>query len=264
MKADFARRTFHQLKRFSGVLIQQGRVQLEADWNEQTAIFQHYLRALATDLIGPHGGPGDAMGHTGFEVFALTPPRKSDFVINAGHYYVDGILCELDSEPIPIINFDAPNKKVTVFYWPWGELAFLKDHYVEVSNNTSVLAQAKVIDLDPANRTLTLDTDVSNIGLPSRIRLLTTYLTQPDYPVPDSDPIRLKTPGTYGVYLDVWERLITYVEEDSIREVALDGPDTAARSKIVCQVKITTLSSNEPSCSDVKTLIEKFQDAHRG
>jgi hypothetical protein len=39
-------------------------------------------------------------------------------------------------------------------------------------------------------------------------------------------------------YLKVWERLITAVEDPSIREVALGsaGPDTAARSKVVWQV----------------------------
>ena len=35
----------------------------------------------------------------------------------------------------------------------------------------------------------------------------------------------------------MWERVITYAEDDSIREVALGGPDTAARSKLVWQVK---------------------------
>jgi hypothetical protein len=55
-----------------------------------------------------------------------------------------------------------------------------------------------------------------------------------DYPWPkdknlDSD--------NYLVFLDVWERHISYIEDDSIREVALGGPDTASRAKIVWQVK---------------------------
>jgi hypothetical protein len=41
----------------------------------------------------------------------------------------------------------------------------------------------------------------------------------------------------FWIYLDVWERLITAVEDPSIREVALGGPDTAARAKVVWQVR---------------------------
>jgi Family of unknown function (DUF6519) len=97
MKADLTRRTFDPLKHFTRVLMQQGRVQLDADWNEQSAELLHYLRALAADLIGPHGGPDDGSGKTGFAISAFTTkPDPPDFIIGAGHYYVDGILCEAD------------------------------------------------------------------------------------------------------------------------------------------------------------------------
>ena len=84
MKADFTRDTFNPLKHFSRVLMQQGRVQLDADWNEQTAILLHYLRSLGADLIGPHGGPADvedANGqplevNCGFEI--ITDPKRID------------------------------------------------------------------------------------------------------------------------------------------------------------------------------------------
>ena len=38
MKADLTRDTFHPLKHYARVLTQQGRVQLDADMNEQAAI----------------------------------------------------------------------------------------------------------------------------------------------------------------------------------------------------------------------------------
>src|SRR5213082_464025 len=91
MKADLTRNTFHPFRHFSRVLMQQGRVQLDADWNEQASIFLHYLRALAVDLIGPHGGPADRLG------FKITPRVQTDrrsLEIGFGRYYVDGILCE--------------------------------------------------------------------------------------------------------------------------------------------------------------------------
>ncbi len=156
-RGDFTRDTFNPKKQFSRVLMQQGRVLLDADWNEQTAILLHYLQTLARDIIGPHGGPGD-----GFKLAANgTSP---DFNIGAGHYYVDGILCENDSD--------------------------LK--YTEQKN-------------------------------------------QP--------PLAKDKDTTYLAYLDVWERHVTYIEENKegnpgIREVALGGPDTCTRAQIVWQVKV--------------------------
>src|SRR5829696_1110831 len=59
-RGDFSRDSFDPIKRFSRVLMQQGRVQLDSDWNEQSDILLHYLRSLARDLIGPHGGSSEA------------------------------------------------------------------------------------------------------------------------------------------------------------------------------------------------------------
>jgi hypothetical protein len=245
MKADFTRNTFSPLKHFSRVLMQQGRVQLDADWNEQGAIQLRYLRALATDLIGEHGGPSD---HWGFAITALqTPsPVSNDFRIGPGHYYVDGILCEVDSTPVPIVVVPTgPAGNVHVQTWTVDGVQFQPDQYVEVFDDVSppaipafspTLAQVK--SPDQAHGTLTLQGTLPNLASATapRIRHVVTYKTQPDYPVAPGAQLG---PGTYQVYLDVWERPITYVEDDSIREVALGGPDTAARAKIVWQVKVT-------------------------
>jgi hypothetical protein len=164
MKGDFTRCTFNPLNRFVRVLMQQGRVQLDADWNEQVAVLLHYLHALAADLIGPHGGIENS-----FKVEELKDANSNsiprDFLILPGHYYVDGILCESEEEE----------------------------------------------------------------GL--------AYTNQPDYRL--RGDAELNANKTYLVYLDVWERHITYIEEDRIREVALSGPDTATRAKLVWQVKTT-------------------------
>lgn len=93
MKGDFSRVTFDVTKHFRRVLMQQGRVQLDADWNEQAAILLHYLQSLAKDLIGEHGGP---KGNSAFKIVLTT--NKNDFTISNGHYYVDGILCENEGD----------------------------------------------------------------------------------------------------------------------------------------------------------------------
>src|SRR5713226_3899059 len=57
MGGDFSRNTFDASKHFSRVLMQQGRVQLDADFNEQGAILLSRLRLLARDLLGRHAAP---------------------------------------------------------------------------------------------------------------------------------------------------------------------------------------------------------------
>ena len=48
--------TFDPQKHFSQVLMQQGRVRLDADWSESAAIQLLLLRTLIQDVVGPHGG----------------------------------------------------------------------------------------------------------------------------------------------------------------------------------------------------------------
>jgi hypothetical protein len=178
MKGDFTRTTFDSSKHFSRVLIQQGRVQLDADWNEQTSILFHYLRTLATDLAGPHWGPKDNLG------FEISNNEEGSFNVGPGHYYVKGILCE--------------NEQTT------------------------------------------------------------DYRDQPGYPFPD-DPI----PGSgsrdkYLVYLDVWEQPVTYIEDSRIREVALGGPDTALRAKVIWQVRLKRVGTNGISAGNAKNVYDNF------
>ena len=186
MKGDFTRDTFVATKHYTGVLLQQGRVQLDADWNEQSSIARYRMRRLAADVIGPHGGPAAELGFgltddenviatladrygrplDGARADALRERlRNSDFLIGTGRYYVDGLMCEND-EPL-------------------------------------------------------------------------SYGQQPGYPFDaDTDLFSLRRVTKFLLYLDVWERHATMLDDDSIREVALDGPDTATRSQLVWQVKV--------------------------
>ncbi|MEV0369974.1 DUF6519 domain-containing protein [Streptomyces sp. NPDC050636] len=92
MHADLSRLTYRPERHYSAVVAQQGRVQLDADANEQTAIQLFQARTLTADLIGQHGGPS---GATGFKIDLRGGSRElDDLVIGGGRYYVDGILCE--------------------------------------------------------------------------------------------------------------------------------------------------------------------------
>ena len=52
MSGDYSRQRFDPQRDFSGVLMQQGRVQLDADWNEQVELADRRWRAETSDL-GP-------------------------------------------------------------------------------------------------------------------------------------------------------------------------------------------------------------------
>jgi len=87
MKGDFTSLNFQADNHYSSVRLQQGRVQLDADWNEQIDIAAHRDETTATDVVGREGGPLHAAG------FAVTA-QAGNLVVGAGRYYVDGILCE--------------------------------------------------------------------------------------------------------------------------------------------------------------------------
>jgi len=164
MKGDFTRDTFHPEKHFSRVLLQQGRVGLDADWNEQAEITTYRTETEALDVIGRAGAPMHDAG------FAISIGTGGNFGIGAGRFYVDGILCKNEEQ----VSFD-------------------KQPYLP---GTAVL-----------------------------------------------------TAGRYIVYLDVWERHLTALDDPDIREVALGGPDTATRGQTVWQVRTVPVAA-QIGCPD--------------
>jgi len=98
MEGDFTRNSDDPEAAYSGVLMQQGRVQLDADWNEQAAIQTRALRDALRDLIGSHGGPADDFG------FAIASHKENDPVLTfgGGVYYVDGIRVAQHGAPLTL------------------------------------------------------------------------------------------------------------------------------------------------------------------
>lgn len=155
MKGDFSRDTFDPRKHYRAVLLQQGRVQVDADWNEQQAIQAHLGENTARDIIGASGAPAEDPG------FLIRVQDGKMLFIGAGHFFVDGSLCENETE--------------------------------------------------------------------------LAYAAQPDTPGAP-DPLALLQAAnatTAIVYLDVWRRHLSALDDPAIREKALGGPDTATRVKTV-------------------------------
>lgn len=168
MKGDFTRQTFLPERHYSGVRMQQGRVQLDADWNEQADIGRYRDETEAADVIGRCGGPLHAAA------FAITfdPGQPGDFLLGPGRYYIDGMLCE---------NEDA-----------------------------------------------------------------VAYTAQPD--LPGLDPLDVTKVGFHIVYLDVWQRHLTALDDPRLRETALGGPDTATRTRTVWQVRTVFAGTGAINC----------------
>jgi hypothetical protein len=89
VSGDYTRFTFKPRNRFSGVLQQQGRVQLDSDWNEAVDIFKHRLELQALDTFGPVGVPF-LTTKDAFKVSTIA----GDIAIEPGRLYVDGLLVE--------------------------------------------------------------------------------------------------------------------------------------------------------------------------
>ncbi len=167
MKGDFTCVTFRPERRYRRVYMQQGRAQLDADFNEQVDISEHLISALGQDVIGSSGAAASS-----FQVL-LSGPRE--LRILPGRMYVDGKICVLDSEML--------------------------------------------------------------------------YTQQRDLPgavVPSGDPVDT-TRIPYLVYLDVWERHVSALEQPALREVALQGADTCSRTQLLSQVKLLRLTTDVTS-----------------
>jgi hypothetical protein len=183
MQGDFSRTTFDPRKHYSAVLTQQGRVQLDADANEQAAILLGQLRTTIADVIGPAAAPANGGGFVIGTVAGKT--TQEDVSISAGRMYVGGI---------PVANDDAT----------------------------------------------------------------ATYMTQPDLHLEaDDTDDQLPQKPPFLVYLRVWERLITALQDPTIREVALGdpGPDTAARAKTIWQVAAFAAQRAE----EFPNIVQSFQ-----
>jgi hypothetical protein len=89
MYGDFSRMTYSRDKAYTGVWSQQGRVQLDSDANEQTAIVLNWLRTLAVDFIGPFGGHVTRAG------FHVERDGEGGLSLSPGHYYIYGLRCDV-------------------------------------------------------------------------------------------------------------------------------------------------------------------------
>ncbi len=171
MSFDLSRVRFDVRKDFLGVIMQQGRVQLDADWNEWVAQLIRRVQAGTLDVVGAAAVPRETPN--GF----LIQVQGGELKIGRGRIYVDGLLAE-NHGPNPPGTWD---KRLAEAYG------------------------AGAVD----------------------------YGSQPYFP----DPPELPQSGRHLVYLDVWQRDVTHLQEPGLVEQAV-GVDSTGRLQTVWQVKI--------------------------
>lgn len=175
MGGDYTRWTFDPTKDYKSVFKQQGRVDVDADWNELVEITDRRWRAESMDIAGQ-----DFVSEITPDAFFVTGITANDFNIGIGRLYVDGLVAECHGLP--------PSKFDPIL----GEMA----------------------DTTPVK-----------------------YSNQLYLPAPLPKPIGGAPNTTDLIYLDVWEREVTAIQDPNIREKALAGPDTCTRLQTVWQVK---------------------------
>ncbi len=90
MAFDNSRFTFDPWKNYSGVVMEQGRVQLDSDWNEWHAEIARRIQAGTLDIMGHAAYP--ATTPAAFQITASSGPNA--VLIGCGRMYVDGLLAE--------------------------------------------------------------------------------------------------------------------------------------------------------------------------
>ena len=116
MKGDFSRDTFDPLNNFSRVLLQQGRVQLDADFNEQASILLYMLRRLTADIVGPYAIAG---GPDAFRVAVEGNAANRRLVAGGGRAYVGGYLVEVPDRELIFTGELEPNGRYIVYLDVW-------------------------------------------------------------------------------------------------------------------------------------------------
>jgi hypothetical protein len=195
MSGDYSRHIFDPKKHYSGVLMQQGRVQLDADWNENVEISDRRWRAETTDIVGKYGVPKETPD--GFKI-EIQGGDISKLTIGRGRIYVNGLLAE--------------------------------NHGKQPSEFDNVLKEER-----------------GSLPVP--------YKEQPYYPTPDAIP---ETRGSHLLYLDVWQREVTSLQNPDLVEKAV-GVDTTTRMQTVWQVRLLPEVGKGVTCDTPEEKIKGWQ-----
>ena len=194
MAGDRARVSYDPKRKWRGVIAQQGRVTVEADWNEAATIGEERDRYVTLDVVGPVGTPD-------------------------GGYAVTAVPAT-------------------------GEQAASTPDHLTIGKGTLYLGGER----------LDLDEQVH-------------YSNQPDWLDHSTDPL-WKAPGRHHqretrhelVYVLASEQEVSAVEDPALADVALGGPDTMQRRRILQH--FVRCPSESGSCDGSRSALERSLAEH--
>ncbi len=175
MGSDRARDSYDPGKRYTGVVMQQGRVFLEADWNEAADIASDLNEAEVREIVGVCGTPDN-----GYEVFVAKNDAGEwdrNFAVGPGSMYVGGVR----------VTVPAPVKYLAQRQLGWLDMP--------------IGALSPHVEASRASREF--------------------------------------------VYLTLSEQEVSAIEDPTLREVALGGPDTAQRKRLMQHAECRALEKGE-------------------
>ncbi len=184
MTFDTSRSTFDPWNDYSAVVMEQGRVQLDSDWNEWLAEISRRTRAGTLDLVGRAAYPPTTP--FAFQITASVTGTTNSLSIGRGRMYVDGLLAENHGDPAAAA---------------WDPAL------AELSGSPQPPLAADTAPLD-----------------------FTAQRYAPGATVPTGT-------GAYLVYLDVWTRPVTWLEDADLVDQAV-AVDTTGRLQTVWQVRL--------------------------
>ena len=199
MTFDVSKFSFRPWNDFLGVVMQQGRVQLDSDWNDFVAQLTRRLQAGSLDTFGRAVVPRETP-----EGFRITVGgANNELTIGPGRIYVDGLLAENHGQPYA--------KK-----WSWDTRL------------------AELTGTDPVSL-------VRQPYLPfntkeSPAEQLAAVFNRPKL-----------GDGSHLVYVDVWQRDVTALQDPELIEKAV-GVETTGRLQTVWQVKALEIIGEKATC----------------
>ncbi len=230
MAGDYSRHSFDPAKRFSLIRMQQGRMFTDADWNEQGDILRASDRKTATDIIGHAGFPTDDPG------FGLSFDAPTGaLVIGAGTGHVAGVRHVADQpSPVQVAKISGNGANAV---WRIDAGGVLGDgDILEKPDGTRFRMRDFDQDEDGVRTFRTTPALTTNDGKLTHLTTVTRQPFAPEAELPDQA-------GEYLAYLKSTDQAVTALDDPAIREVALDGPDTATRDRTIWQVGLISFDT---------------------
>ncbi|SEO03653.1 hypothetical protein SAMN05216404_11081 [Nitrosospira multiformis] len=186
MASDISRTDDSERQHYKGVVMQQGRVVLDRDFNALQQIAGQRTDADALDFVGPCGTPDN-----GFAIEALIPSSPP-----------------LRVPPPPLNALMARNRDFLI-----------SPGTMYVGGQRAVFSSADY-----------------------RLKTSYSYFDQPDWIEPDEP----NTDATLEfVYLHLLEQEVSAIEDTDLKDVALGGPDTTQRVRLIKRVKRLKVDSSD-------------------